>query len=238
MNKKKIFVTALAVCMVAILSFSTLAWFNATDTITNQFHVADSDGDGTPDFSVDVKEEVTDPDGNPDQGKYTDEGNIYKDILPGDKLSKIVQVRNTGDYDQWLRVNITFSDSAVWQKAIAKAAAAEGVGFDTYVLDYLLVNLFDWACEPEYVVSYNVFVADTMTYTFYYGKTVAPNQGVHVMSAVQIPGVLEQEDMNFGTDGFTITVKAEAVQVENLKATKASDAFAEVGWEVGTAYGE
>ena len=42
----------------------------------------------------------------------------------------------------------------------------------------------------------------------------------------------------FGTDGFTITVKAEAVQVENLKATKASDAFAEVGWEVGTAYGE
>ena len=100
------------------------------------------------------------------------------------------------------------------------------------------MNLFDWACEPEYVVSYNVFGADTMTYTFYYGKTVAPNQGVHVMSAVQIPGVLEQEDMNFGTDGFTITVKAEAVQVENLKATKASDAFAEVGWEVGTAYGE
>ena len=44
MTKKKVFVTALAICLVAILSMGSLAWFNASDTITNKFKIADSDG--------------------------------------------------------------------------------------------------------------------------------------------------------------------------------------------------
>ena len=56
MNKKKIFVLALAVCLLATVSFSTLAWFNASDKVENKFYVADSNGDGTPDFTVDVFE--------------------------------------------------------------------------------------------------------------------------------------------------------------------------------------
>ena len=56
MNKKKVFILALAVCLIAILSMSTLAWFNAADDVTNKFMIADSDGDGTPDFSVSVWE--------------------------------------------------------------------------------------------------------------------------------------------------------------------------------------
>ena len=66
LTKKKVFVAALAVCLIAILSLGTLAWFNASDDITNKFLIADSDGDGTPDFSVEVWENENDNDDNAD----------------------------------------------------------------------------------------------------------------------------------------------------------------------------
>ena len=56
LTKKKVFVTALAVCLIAILSFGTIAWFTASDEVTNQFKVTTSDEEGTPDFSVDLFE--------------------------------------------------------------------------------------------------------------------------------------------------------------------------------------
>jgi predicted ribosomally synthesized peptide with SipW-like signal peptide len=39
MNKKKVFALALAVCVLAIVSFSTLAWFTDADSVTNEFTV-------------------------------------------------------------------------------------------------------------------------------------------------------------------------------------------------------
>ena len=264
MNKKKIFVLALAVCLLATVSFSTLAWFNAADKVENKFYVADSDGDGTPDFTIDVFEEAVksdDEDGNPDdnkpgkpgdnkpgdnkpgkpddnkpdEDKYTDAGNTYKDILPGDILAKNVFVQNTGDYDQWVRVHVTFSDSAVWQQAIGKAADAEGMKFDEYVTEKLLGELQGYTSA---VCSFNAYGEDTMTYTFYLTDILAPEAQVNLMKTVNIPSILVQEDMDFGKDGFTVTIRAQAVQVRNLKAQNAANAFAEVGWEIGNEYGE
>ena len=37
--KKKILIASLAVCLIAILSFSTLAWFSSTDSVKNTFTV-------------------------------------------------------------------------------------------------------------------------------------------------------------------------------------------------------
>ena len=68
MSKKKLLSLAVVVIMIAILSFSTLAWFNDSDSVSNKFYVADSE-DTSPDdiFSVDVYEEVdTDGDGTAD----------------------------------------------------------------------------------------------------------------------------------------------------------------------------
>ena len=42
LTKKKVFVAALAICLIAILSFGTLAWFSAGDSVKNEFYVADS----------------------------------------------------------------------------------------------------------------------------------------------------------------------------------------------------
>ena len=90
LTKKKVFVSALAICLIAIISMGTLAWFSAQDEVTNKFMIADSDDD-TPDeiFSVDVWENT--PDGDEDQ-----DGFEYDDILPGDVLKKEPHVENDG----------------------------------------------------------------------------------------------------------------------------------------------
>ena len=242
MSKKKILSLSLVGIMIAILSFGTLAWFNATDSVTNNFYVADSDGDGTPDFSVDVSEDTTDENGEKPGTPKPDGGYTYEKLLPGDTLSKIVWVENTGDYDQWIRINITISDWSVWQKAITKALAAEGkTTGDADINDYIyntLLEGFDRSLYLSKGYKTDDTTNDTRTLTLYYKEIVKPDGKFQVMQNVKIPTVLEQEDMNFGDDGFTITVKAEAVQVDNLKATTSVAAFEEVGWEIGTEYGE
>jgi len=242
MSKKKLLSLSIVVIMVAILSFSTLAWFNDTQSVTNDFYVADSDGDGTPDFSVDVEESTTDENGEKPGIPNANGGLTYENLLPGDVLSKIIWVENTGDYDQWVRINITISDWSVWEKAIIKALQAEGetaigdIAVNNYVYNTLLEG-FDRDLYLSRGDQTDDPVNDTTTYTLYYKEILKPGDAFQVMQNVKIPAVLEQEDMNFGTDGFTITVKAEAIQVANLKATSSVAAFEEVGWEIGTEYG-
>ena len=78
-TKKKVFVSALIICLLAIVSMSTLAWFSASDSVKNEFYVADSDNptdDPEDIFSVAVWEKT------PESDKDTD-GYEYKEILPG-----------------------------------------------------------------------------------------------------------------------------------------------------------
>ena len=98
MTKKKVFVAALAVCLVAILSLGTLAWFNARDEVTNKFMVTDSEQDPDKIFSVDLYETKVDENGDPVVPyEKTDDGNTYDDIAPGDLLTKDPTVENTGN---------------------------------------------------------------------------------------------------------------------------------------------
>ena len=103
MNKKKLLSLALVAIMIAILSFSTLAWFNDSDEVTNKFHVATSDDPSDPDdiFSVDVWEKVdTDGDGEPDTpnpGEDADGGEaVFENILPGARYLKNPIVKGDG----------------------------------------------------------------------------------------------------------------------------------------------
>ena len=57
-TKKKVVVTSIAVCLVAILSMGTLAWFTDSDSATNNFFVTNSDQGADAIFSIDVKENV------------------------------------------------------------------------------------------------------------------------------------------------------------------------------------
>ena len=211
MTKKKVFVTALAICLVAILSMGTLAWFNAQDEVTNKFMIADSDDD-TPDeiFSVDVWENT--PDGEKDQDGYE-----YTDILPGDTLKKEARVENTGHYDQYVRVTVTISDAQAWIDALGANFSVADV-FDGFVAadwNHIWNNMNGATTIPENFV-----------YVMYYKDIVKPGDVINVFNNVKIPTSLTREEAVAFGGNFDITVKAEAVQTENVvpEGTAAADA--------------
>lgn len=111
-TKKKVFVSALAVCIVAILSMGSLAWFTDSDDATNKFYVADSTQIPDKIFSIDLMEGVdTDGDGKKDasvayNGDKKNVGWNYNNIKPGDKLVKEPWIKNTGSYEQWFALRL------------------------------------------------------------------------------------------------------------------------------------
>lgn len=219
-NKKKVFVTALAVCLIAILSMGSLAWFSHKDSVYNEFFVADSE-DNTPDkiFSVDVWEQKDD---NGD-GDFDDIGDVertdatltYRDILPGDELSKIAHVTNTGHYDQYIRVIVKISDATAWINAVGLDIDMNTVfvGFDETKWDHISKDI-----NGE---------TDTVTYVLYYTDILESEEDLVLFNAVKVPESLTREQAAAFNGGFAIDVKAQAVQTENV-GDNAYEAFATV----------
>lgn len=212
--KRKIFVAAIAVCLVAVLACGTLAYFTATREVTNSFMTAKYDPEHPDDkptkdelFSVVVEE--TDP---TDDQKTSTNGNTYEDIEPGDKFKKDPTVKNTGSYDQWVRVSVTFDKTDEWAKA--------GVSYD---------KLFDTLVTAGYVkenwtrVDPTAVVNKTATYTFYLKSKLAPNNKATLFTEVTVPTTLTVENMTELCE-FNVTVKAEAIQTANT-ADNCFDAF-------------
>ncbi len=230
MTKKKVFVSALAICLIAIISMGSLAWFSAQDDVTNNFYVGSSD-DTNPDdiFSIKVWENT--PDGDKDQDGYE-----YKDILPGDVLKKEVSVENTGYYDQYVRITITVSDAQAWMNALNTNGAAPKL---EQIVDGWDRNANVWVDNSAEIVN------DTIVYTMYYNgillgdqESIYDDAGVHsdvvsVFTAVKIPKTLTVAQAAAFENNFAIKVKADAVQTENLGIDRsqgegAKEAFAVV----------
>ena len=210
MNKKKLLILALAVIMIAIVSFSTLAWFSDSDTVTNEFLVAGSDN-ADPDkvFSVAVWEKVP--------GETTDDGYEYTNILPGDCLEKKVYVENTGSYEQYMRVIVTISDAEAWINAMGEDFNASTLfgNFDASKWTHIWNNLSEATEMPENLI-----------FVLYYKEVLGVNESVVVFTDVNIPTTLTQEQAAAFAGGFTIDVKAQAVQTKNVvpEGTAAEDA--------------
>ena len=206
-TKKKVFVSALIICLLAIVSMSTLAWFSASDSVKNEFYVADS-GDHTDDpdaiFSVAVWEKT------PESDKDTD-GYEYKEILPGAKLTKEAHVENTGYYSQYIRAIVTISDANAWLAAVEGIDMAEVfLGFDESVWTNISME-HDTA-------------ADTLTYVLYYDGILESGKDITLFNQVKIPESLTVAQAAAFAGDFSITVKAQAVQTENVGAN-AYEAF-------------
>lgn len=226
-TKSKLFVAALAICLIATLSAGTLAWFSDSDSKDNKFYVATTaDKTGDDIFSVTLTES---------------EGPEYKDILPGDVLTKDPTITNTGYYDQYIRVTVTVTNASNFIKHIAlnnpEFRADVFGGFDNNV----------WHTDNINGVMNNG--DNTITYTFYYNGILAgeqnptANHSVNLFENVVIPEGLEKDDAakfnaaSTGTTSFEIKIKADAVQTENVvatategTATAAKEAFTKVGF--------
>lgn len=230
-TKRKILAVALVVSLLAIMSFSTLAWFNATASVTNEFHVSSSD-DGKV-FDITVEEKNVHDDGTEDWGT---DGLTYEGIAPGDVLDKIVRITNTGAYDQYVRVRVTVSDYAVWQKIYNKANPTKS--FNAFMIsDVLDINRVPlMKKDGTALLKYDTVVepaADSVTYKFYIDGVVEPgsDHSILLMDKIHIPTQFDQTDIldgegkPLGGDGFTVKIAADAVQVQNLPKENAYDAF-------------
>ncbi len=235
MTKKKVLVIALAVSLVAIISMGTLAWFTAEDSIENQFHFTDSDSDGDTDFSVDVIE----------TGDDEDDGLVFENVLPGDVWDKdptIVNTSGSDRYSQYIRATLTLKDpTGAWKKALDEKRIGGGTLVKTSRTVGLLGEMFqtvDLADDPDWEIAYDVnggygYNEETkeIYWVFYYTDILKQGDSVKLFEKVTIPTGLTVEDASAMLSTFDITVKAEAVQAENLGLKSwqgAKDAFAVV----------
>lgn len=213
MNKKKLLSLALVVIMIAVLSFSTLAWFNDTDSVKNEFHIASSHDPSDPDdiFSVDLWENT--PEGDKDQ-----DGHSYDKILPGSNLKKEVNVENTGAYDQYIRVVLTLSDGQAW--------------LDTLKPGYDLDTIFIGHDESKWTRSVGTIIGDEIIYVYYLNEKLAPGTTAELFTNVVIPTHLTQADMAKLGGAFELDIRADAIQTENLGdgVDTAAEAFAAANW--------
>ena len=222
LTKKKVITIALVVCLIAILSAGTLAWFTDDDSATNKFMIADSTDLNPEDiFSVDVKENT--PFGDAKDGEE------YTNILPGDVLKKEAYVENTGHYNQYVRVTVTVSDADAWFQILGTNYDVTKllVGFDSTKWEHGWNNLVD--LQPGDPLPEN------LVYVLYLRDILPAGQKTGIFDAVKIPNTLTKEQAALFEGGFTIDIKAEAVQTENVvpEGTDAKDAAYEAFKTVG-----
>lgn len=206
LTKKKVFVAALAICLIAILSMGSLAWFSGSDEVTNKFMIADSNDDGEADFSVDVKE-------SDDQGEtWTDDGLTFDDILPGQTVPKLAVVKNTstGDtYSQYIRVTIEVVGAPAWQSGYIGANLKDSLGIDETVWNITSVT---WDAATK-----------TNTMVLYLRDVLEKDEQATIFETVTIPSkFVNDADSPFNLTDFTINITAEAIQSENLGLTNPS----------------
>lgn len=241
MTKKKVFVIALAICLVAIISMGTLAWFNANSSMENTFLVA-TDENGKPDFSVDLYENVIGADNKfadtngdnaiDDKDAVVREGgNTYKDILPGDVLDKNPTVKNTGAYEQYIRAYVTFPQAKALQDACAK------YGISTDLRELLNVDATVWAMGETREDQ----ATGGVTYCYYLKNILDVEKTATLFTNVTIPDKFVQEDFANFTE-FKVGVKVDALQTRNVitnnnpEMVDAQEAFLNIGWTAFETY--
>ena len=195
-SKRKVVVLALLICLLTLISTAgSLAWFSAKDNAQNKFMVATSDETTDPDdiFSVDVWEQY-DSNGDGDFNEADDKDYAdsleYEAILPGDRLSKVVNVENTGAYDQYIRVTVTISDAQAWMAFAAAnptfSITEVFVGFDAAKWTHIWNNMN--TADPDFDPN-----ATEIVYCLYYKDVLAAGDVLTVFEAVKIPELLTQE---------------------------------------------
>ena len=90
MNKKKLSALLVAGTLTAGVVGGTFAWFTSKDTVTNQFATGGTNDDDS-NAGIDIWEKFKEP----------------TNVVPGTTTDKLVQVKNTSTYDQFIRVKIT-----------------------------------------------------------------------------------------------------------------------------------
>lgn len=200
MNKKRLLTLALALCLTAILAIGgTIAYFTDQDSAVNTFTM----GAGV---SIDLFE-------HDDDGKEVD-ARTYGGVLPGVCYAKDPTVRNDGETDAWIRVNVTLTSYDIFRAA----AALHGVTDLSAIFSGHDESKWTRASITEDAA------ANSITYSYYYNASVAAGElTAPLFTGVTIPGSFTAGDLE-GLSAFEIRVTADAIQKEPF--ANAAEAFA------------
>lgn len=175
MKRKKIITLVLAGMLALGAVGGTFAWFSSSDNAQNDFSVANGSGS---DSDVDIYEKFTPPTG----------------IEPGDSNEKIVQVKNIGYYDQFIRIKITpsWKDNATGTLDNTLIIPIENASVKT---DF---SAGSWYKEGDYY--------------YYMGKVPAGGFTAAVIDKVQLS---LSADRTYQNKDYKVTVETTGVQASN-----------------------
>ena len=175
--KKKIAIGAVLVLCLSMLIYSTIAYFNTADTARNVITAGD------------IKIELQETAIRDGEEILFEQSQERFNVMPGQDVSKIVRVKNTGSNPAYIRVEV--------QKAIALAADSHGdVDLDLVSLD------FD---NEKWTLGNDGY--------YYYNEPLAPGE----TTAALFKNVKFDTKMGNMYQGSTATIKvsAQATQVKN-----------------------
>lgn len=202
--KKKVLVLALTLSLVAITALGvTLAYFTDTKAVNNTFTMGN--------VKIALEEIVGYENDVP---ITTNEGHNYPTVVPGDTLVKKPIVTNTGSNSAWVFLKLTLSDAAAFNELLPSLQGAVEAG----VIDF---NSTDWTFLS------NKVEGDTRVIWIAYKTALASGATTEApFEFITIPTSWTNEDVaTLGEDGFSLTVEAHAIQMQNLTLDQA---FAQV----------
>ncbi len=186
MSKKKI----IGLCIAGVLAVGSiggsLAWFTSSDSITNPFTTASTDNPSDPNSGIKINEKF--------------DKNEADNTLPGDNVTKQVNVSNTATYDQLIRVKI----EKVWKDA--EGTEKPDLDKENIILNFEK-NLTD-SNNPEE----GKWIKGSDGYYYYNGIVNPKGQTSNLLESVTLSKDTTNE---FKGLKFDVTVNSEGVQAAN-----------------------
>lgn len=190
MSKKKI----IGLCIAGVLAVGSiggsLAWFTSSDSVTNPFSTASTDNPSDPNSGIKIDEKFDE--------------NKAKNRLPGDEVTKQVNVINTATYDQLIRVKI----KKVWKDA--KGEEKSDLDTKNIILNFEK-NLTD-SNKPEE----GKWIKGSDEYYYYNGIVNPDGKTANLLESVTLS---EDTTNEFKGLNFDVVVASEGIQASNGAAT-------------------
>ena len=186
MSKKKIIGLWIAGVLAVGSIGGSLAWFTSSDSITNPFSTASTDNPSDPNSGIKIHEDFNKEDAD--------------NTLPGDKVTKHVNVSNKATYDQLIRVKI----KKVWKDAKGE----EKPDLDTKNINLNFEKNLTDSNKPEE----GKWIEGSDGYYYYNGIVNPDGQTANLLESVTLSKDITNE---FKGLKFDVIVDSEGVQAAN-----------------------
>ena len=212
--KKKIFVVALVVCILAIsIASATIAYFTDTESATNTFT------SGNVAIKLTETQTVDGVSTTKVVGKDGFTGYDYGTVHPGLTYDKYPAITNTGSENAYLAAKIVIKNVAASNvdANVTKVLTAEAATGKTLVSDFLSGNVF---ADANYSVKYNT-TADSIEIYVIYETVTTTNDSITLFEEVVVPAGWGNDQMAH-LENMNIVITAYAVQTTGFVADTAN----------------